>query len=73
MAPRQPGTSRRPQKPPREAAWTAPPVRCPSGRRRYTSADTASAHYRVSRGGSVVVACAACGGWHHERAAKVAS
>ncbi len=70
MAPRLPGTAKRAPKPPREAAWTTPTVRCPSGRRRYTSADTASAHYRVSRGASVVVACALCGGWHHARAAR---
>lgn len=67
MPPRQPGTSKRAPKAPREAAWTTPQVRCPTGRRRYTSADTASAHYRVSRGGSVVVGCDLCSGYHHTR------
>ena len=69
MAPRLPGRSR-PAAPPRDPFnLTDPPVKCPTGKRRYQSEATATNHHRVRFGGSIAVPCEECKGYHHERRA----
>jgi hypothetical protein len=65
MSTRLPGRTR-PAPPPSSRLNTiAPrPPRCPTGRRRYQSEDTAKAHHHSRSTQRVVVHCTECSGWH---------